>query len=405
MKPLVTLRIAARALRRNKLRSLLTMLGIVIGVAAVITTVSIGAGARAQVQAQIDSLGRNVILIFSGSVSRGGARGGMGSAATLTVEDAVAIGREVPGVVAVSPDQRVPAQVIFGNQNWYTMAMGEGANYLQIRQWPLARGDMFGEQHVRAAAKVAVIGQTVTEQLFGEGDPVGQTIRVGNVPVVVMGELTAKGNSVRGEDQDDIVLIPYTSLMRRIQGTTNLRGIIAQADDVGQLAVIQEQITSLMRQRHRISGTKEDDFTVRTQEEIAQTASETSRIMTVLLGAIASVSLVVGGIGIMNIMLVSVTERTREIGIRMAVGAKGHAILLQFLVEAIALSIVGGVLGIALGVASSKLVAIRMGWPTLTSFSSAVIAFLFSAAVGVFFGFYPARKASLMDPIEALRYE
>ncbi|MCC6355484.1 MAG: ABC transporter permease [Verrucomicrobiae bacterium] len=405
MKPLATVRIAGRALRRNKLRSLLTMLGIVIGVAAVITTVSIGAGARAQVQAQIDSLGRNVILIFSGSVSRGGARGGMGSAATLTVEDAVAIGREVPGVAAVSPDQRVPVQVIFGNQNWYTMAMGEGGNYLQIRQWPLSRGDMFGDQHVRASAKVAVIGQTVTEQLFGEGDPVGQTIRVGNVPFLVIGELAAKGNSVRGEDQDDIVLIPYTSLMRRIQGTTNLRGIIAQAEDTGQLSATQEQITSLMRQRHRISGTKEDDFTVRTQEEIAQTAGETSRIMTVLLGAIASVSLVVGGIGIMNIMLVSVTERTREIGIRMAVGAKGHAILLQFLVEAITLSIIGGVLGIALGVASSKLVAIRMGWPTLTSFSSAVIAFLFSAAVGVFFGFYPARKASLMDPIEALRYE
>ncbi|MBI5819663.1 MAG: ABC transporter permease [Verrucomicrobia bacterium] len=405
MKILATFKIALRALRRNKMRSLLTMLGIIIGVAAVITTVSIGAGAKAQVQAQIDSLGRNVILVFSGSVSRGGARGGQGSAGTLTLDDAVALKREIPGVALVSPDQRAPVQVILGNQNWSTMAMGEGTDYLEIRQWPIERGTMFTEQDVRAANKVAVIGRTVTQQLFGDANPLGQTVRVGNVPFVVIGELTAKGNNLRGEDQDDVVLMPHTSLMRRIQGTTNLRGIMAQARDADALNEIQQQMTALLRQRHRITGKKEDDFTVRTQQEIAQTASETSRVMTVLLGAIASVSLLVGGIGIMNIMLVSVTERTREIGIRMAVGAKGRVILLQFLLEAMTLSIIGGAIGIVLGVASSKLVAVKMGWPTLTSFTSGVLAFLFSAAVGIFFGFYPARKASRMDPIEALRYE
>ena len=405
MKTLATTRIALRALRRNKLRSLLTMLGIIIGVAAVITTVSIGAGAKAQVQARIDSLGRNVILIFSGSVTLGGARGGQGTAGTLTLEDAAAIRREVPGVVLVSPDQRAPVQVISGNQNWSTMAMGEGTDYLEIRQWPLARGAMFTDQDIRAANKVAVVGKTVTRQLFGNLNPLRQTIRVGNVPFVVIGELTAKGNNLRGEDQDDVVLMPHSSLMRRIQGTTNLRGIIAQARDADRLGEVQQQMTALLRQRHRITGTKEDDFTVRTQQEIAQTASETSRIMTVLLGAIASVSLLVGGIGIMNIMLVSVTERTREIGIRMAVGAKGRAILLQFLLEAMTLSIIGGAIGIVLGVAGSKLVAVKLGWPTLTSCTSGVVAFLFSAAVGIFFGFYPARKASRMDPIEALRYE
>ncbi len=405
MRIFATLKIALRALRRNKMRSLLTMLGIIIGVAAVITTVSIGAGARAQVQAQIDSLGRNVILIFSGSVSRGGARGGQGSAGTLTLDDAAALRREIPGVALVSPDQRAPVQVILGNQNWYTMAMGEGTEYLDIRQWPLARGAMFTDQDIRAANKVAVIGKTVTQQLFGDASPLGQTIRVGNVPFVVVGELTPKGNNLRGEDQDDVVLMPYTSLMRRIQGTTNLRGIMAQAQNADQLSQVQQQMTALLRQRHRIIGNKEDDFTVRTQQEIAQTASATSRIMTILLGAIASVSLLVGGIGIMNIMLVSVTERTREIGIRMAVGARARTILLQFLLEAMTLSVIGGAIGIGLGVASSKVVAVNMGWPTLTSFTSGLVAFLFSAAVGIFFGFYPARKASRMNPIEALRYE
>jgi putative ABC transport system permease protein len=381
------------------------MLGMIIGVGAVIAMVSIGNGAKAQVEAQIASLGQNVAMVYSGGVTRGGIHTGWGSAGTLTVDDATAIEREISEVIGVSPETRTSAQVASGNQNWSTQILGESEDYLQIRQWPLSEGSMFTAQDVRSANKVAIIGETIATQLFPDGDPIGQVIRIKNVPFVVVGILVAKGFSMQGSDQDDMVVVPYTSAMKRLQGSTNLRTINVQAVSSDALGYAQQQITELMRQRHRIGPGRDDDFNVRTQQEIAEAATATSRVMTALLAAIASVSLLVGGIGIMNIMLVSVTERTREIGIRMAVGAHGRDILLQFLIEAVSMSVLGGVVGIGLGVGVSKFLAIKNNWPTLTSVDSIIIAFLFSAGVGIFFGFYPAKKASQLDPIDALRYE
>jgi putative ABC transport system permease protein len=400
-----TVNVAFRALRRNKLRSVLTALGIIIGVAAVIAMVGIGNGAKAQVEAQIASLGENVILIFSGSTTSSGIRTGWGNAGTLKVEDAEAIRREVPGVVAVSEEVRSPTQVAAGNQNWLTQVLGESADYLDIRQWQLADGASFTPQDVRSANKVCVIGRTTATQVFGNDDPVGQVLRVKNVPFVVTGVLTPKGLSALGSDQDDVVIMPYTSATKRVIGGTNLRNINVQVGDARQLPAAQQQIISLLRQRHNIRAGKDDDFTVRGQQEIAEMATAQSKTMTVLLGAIAGVSLIVGGIGIMNIMLVSVTERTREIGVRLAVGAHGRDILTQFLIEAVALSSVGGIIGIVFGVGVSKVLSVYENWPTLISLSSIIVSFLFSAAVGIFFGFYPARKAAALDPIEALRYE
>ena len=400
-----TINVAFRALRRNKLRSVLTALGIIIGVAAVIAMVGIGNGAKAQVEAQIASLGQNVILVFSGSTTSSGIRTGWGSAGTLKVEDAEAIRREVSGVVAVSEEVRSPTQVAAGNQNWLTQVLGESADYLDIRQWQLADGASFTPQDVRSANKVCVIGRTTATQVFGNDDPVGQVLRVKNVPFVVTGVLTPKGLSALGSDQDDVVIMPYTSAMKRIIGGTTLRNINVQVGDARQLPAAQQQIISLLRQRHNIRAGRDDDFTVRGQQEIADMATAQSKTMTVLLGAIAGVSLIVGGIGIMNIMLVSVTERTREIGVRLAVGAHGRDILTQFLIEAVALSSVGGIIGIAFGVGASKVLSVYQNWPTLISLSSIIVSFLFSAAVGIFFGFYPARKAAALDPIEALRYE
>jgi putative ABC transport system permease protein len=400
-----TVRIALRALRRNKLRTGLTMLGIIIGVAAVVAMVGIGQGAKSQVEAQIASLGENVILIFSGSTTSSGIRTGWGSAGTLKIEDVDAIQREVPGVIGVSPEVRSAMQVAAGNQNWMTQILGEGPDYFTIRQWPLKSGTTFTDQDVRGANKVCVIGQTTARQLFGDSDPVGQIIRIKQVPFIIQGVLTPKGLSVMGSDQDDAVIMPYTSAMKRVMGQTMLRGISVQAESKGELPRVQQQIVSLLRQRHRIIFGKDDDFTVRSQEEIAETATETSRILAVLLGSIAGVSLLVGGIGIMNIMLVSVTERTREIGIRMAVGAHGRDILLQFLIESITLSSLGGIVGIGLGLFTSHLLSTLADWPALISPGAIIAAFLFSAAVGIFFGFYPARKAAALDPIDALRYE
>jgi putative ABC transport system permease protein len=387
------------------MRTLLTMLGMIIGVGAVIAMVSIGTGAKTQVEAQIASLGQNVVLVFSGSVTRSGIHTGWGSAGTLTIDDARAIAREITGVKAVSPEVRMGSQISAGNQNWFTSVLGESEQYLEIRQWPLAAGTMFTENDVRGANKVAVIGMTIVNQIFNDEDPIGQIVRIRNVPFVIVGVLSPKGLSLMGQDQDDVIIIPYTSAMKRIQGTTTLRSILVQADSLKNLPVVQQQLTELLRQRHKIGPGKDDDFTVRTQQEIAETATATSRIMTALLGSIASVSLIVGGIGIMNIMLVSVTERTREIGIRMAVGAKSRDVMLQFLIEAVTLSIIGGIIGIGVGVLASKIISSQMGWPVLTPLTSIVLAFSFSALVGVFFGFYPARKASMLDPIEALRYE
>ena len=400
-----TVNVALRALRRNKLRSFLTALGIIIGVAAVIAMVGIGNGAKAQVEAQIASLGENVILIFSGSTTASGIRTGWGNAGTLKIEDAEAIRREVPGVVAVSEEIRSTTQVAAGNQNWLTQVLGESADYLDIRQWQLADGASFTPQDVRSANKVCVIGRTTATQVFGNDDPVGQVLRIKNVPFVVTGVLTPKGLSAQGSDQDDVVIMPYTSAMKRVIGGTTLRSINVQVGDARSLPAAQQQIISLLRQRHNIRAGKDDDFTVRGQQEIADMATAQSKTMTVLLGAIAGVSLIVGGIGIMNIMLVSVTERTREIGVRLAVGAHGRDILSQFLIEAVALSSVGGIIGIAFGVGASKVLSVYQNWPTLISLSSIIVSFLFSAAVGIFFGFYPACKAAALDPIEALRYE
>jgi putative ABC transport system permease protein len=400
-----TINVAFRALRRNKLRSALTALGIIIGVAAVIAMVGIGNGAKAQVEAQIAGLGQNIILVFSGSTTSSGIRTGWGGAGTLKIEDAEAIRREVSGVTAVSEEVVSTTQVAAGNQNWFTRIYGESADYLDIRQWPLADGAPFTPQDVRSANKVCVIGRTTATQIYGNDDPIGQVLRVKNVPFTITGVLTPKGLGAQGVDQDDIVIMPYTSAMKRVAGGTTLRNINVQVGDANQMDGAQKQIIDLLRQRHNIRPGRDDDFTVRSQQEIADAATATTNVMTGLLGAIAGVSLVVGGIGIMNIMLVSVTERTREIGTRMAVGAHGRDILTQFLIEAISLSSVGGIMGIIIGIAAAKTIAITRHWPALISPGSIVIAFLVSAAVGIFFGFYPARKAAALDPIEALRYE
>jgi putative ABC transport system permease protein len=405
MRYFVILKVAFRALRRNKMRTVLTMLGIIIGVGAVIAMVGIGNGAKAQVQARIAALGENVIMVFSGSVNRGGVFTGFGGAGTLTVEDALAMEKEVPGVSAVSPEVRSGAQIMAGNNNWSTQVMGEGVGYLAIRQWDIADGTMFTDADVRAAAKVCILGKTTAEKLFPDEDPVGKTIRIKNVPVKVLGVLRPKGVSMMGSDQDDTVIVPYTTGMKRFAGVTTLRSINVQSATAEQMTEVQNGIAELLRQRHRIQPGRDDDFMMRNQQEIAEAMSATTDVMTALLAAIASVSLLVGGIGIMNIMLVSVTERTREIGIRMAVGARGRDILLQFLIEAIVLSSTGGMLGILCGVGGAKLITMIKQWPTLVSPQSILIAFAFSAVVGVFFGFYPARKASQLDPIDALRYE
>ncbi len=397
-----TVKVALRALRRNTMRSILTALGIIIGVGAVIAMVSIGNGAKAQVEAQVASLGENVITVFPGSFTSGGMRSGWGSASTLTIEDAEGIAREVANAVAVSPEVRDRSQVLANGLNWNTMIMGESPDYPSIRMWTVAEGAMFTDQDVRSVAKVAVLGKTVVDQLFPDGDPLGKTIRIRNIPFKVVGVLAAKGFNLFGQDQDDTVVIPYTSHLKRVSHHTNLNSILVQAASADAIDKVQRDITDLLMQ-HR--NGRDQDFTVRNQIEFAEAATATSKTMTLLLGAIACVSLVVGGIGIMNIMLVSVTERTREIGIRLAVGAHGRDVLLQFLIEAVILSSLGGIIGILVGVGSSELVSFKTGWPILVSTTSVVVAVAFSAAVGMFFGFYPARKAAQLDPIDALRYE
>ena len=402
MRFLNVIKVALRALRRNALRSVLTALGIIIGVAAVIVMVSIGNGAKSQVEASIANLGQNIITVFPGNFTTGGVRGGFGSASSLTVEDVQAIQREVAGIAALSPEMNDRAQVLANGLNWNTSIRGEDVSYLDIRLWSVSEGTMFSELDVRSASKVCVIGKTVATQLFPDIDPVGQSLRIRNIPFKVMGVLATKGFNYFGQDQDDAVIIPYTSHIKRIARRPNLNSIVIQAQAPGLMAGIQQEITDLLQQRR---NGREPDFTVRNQQELAEAATATTKTMTVLLGAIAGVSLIVGGIGIMNIMLVSVTERTREIGIRLAVGAHGRDVLTQFLVEAIILSVMGGTLGVALGVGASQLVSKLNNWPVLISSSAIIGAVAFSAAIGVFFGFYPARKAAQLDPIEALRYE
>jgi putative ABC transport system permease protein len=402
-----TIRTAVRALGRNKLRSALTALGIIIGVGAVISMIGIGNGAKAQVEAQVASLGQNVVMVYpSSSSSSSGVRLGYGSAVSLSLEDAEAIEEEIEQVNAVSPEYYAYLQATAGNQNWKTKLYGESEDFFAIRQWRIIDGEAFTEADVRSANKLAVLGETTVQQLFGEDDPIGETVRIQNVPFTVVGVLEAKGFSVKGHDQDNVIIVPHTTALKRLIGkNTPLYGINLQVTDASVLEEAKDQITGLLRQRHRISSSKEDDFVVRSQQEIAETATATTRTMTILLGAIASVSLLVGGIGIMNIMLVSVTERTREIGIRMALGARQRDILRQFLIEAFTLSSLGGVIGIVVGTTISKVLASAARWPTLISADAIAVAFLFSAAVGIFFGYYPARKASQLDPIDALRYE
>jgi putative ABC transport system permease protein len=402
MRVFATFRIALRALRRNKMRTLLTMLGIIFGVAAVITTVSLGRGAKAMVEAQVASLGQNVLQVFPGSLSTGGARGGWGSRSTLTPEDAQAVLRETPNVVAVSCEVRDRSQILANGLNWNTQVLGESPEYLSVRSWELSSGAMFTDADVRSAAKVCILGKTVVDQLFSGEDPVGQTIRIRDIPFKILGVLQPKGFNFFGQDQDDTVIIPYTSSMRRFSGNDYLRAILIQVDRAENMDRIQEEVTALLQQRR---GNREPDFTIRSQAEIANVVNESSKTMRSLLAAIATVSLIVGGIGVMNIMLVSVTERTREIGIRMAIGARGHDVMLQFLIEACTLSTVGGGLGVLFGLIASKLLTYLKQWPTLTPMEWVIAAFATSAIVGIVFGFYPARKASRLDPIEALRYE
>jgi putative ABC transport system permease protein len=399
------LRVAVRALSRNVLSTFLTMLGIIIGVAAVTAMVSIGTGASVQMERQVAELGQNVIIVLSGSLSRGGVFSGMGGAATLTPEDAVAVSRELDGVLYVSPEVRSAAQLTAGDANWNAIVMGESESYPNLRRWPLAEGEFFTALDVRNAARVVVLGRTTSRKLFENANPVGQTIRIKGVPFTVVGLLASKGSNMMGQDQDDVALMPFTTAMRRVFGQTNLRLINVSAAAPDRIRDVAAQITALLHQRHRIQPEQDDDFMLRTQEEINAFATSTTTIMTALLGTIAAVSLLVGGIGIMNIMLVSVTERTREIGIRLAVGARQRDIMEQFLAEALLLSLAGGVIGIGAGVGAAALVAHELHWPTLTPPYAVIGAFLFSAAVGVFFGYYPARKAARLDPIAALHFE
>jgi putative ABC transport system permease protein len=403
-------RIAVRALRVNKLRSALTMLGIVIGVGAVITMVAVGAGAQARVAEQIQSLGSNMIIVLSGSVLAGGVRMGSGSQLTITEDDAWAIQREIAAVAAAAPTSRGGAQVVYGNLNWATGIQGVTLEFFTTREWDVADGRLFSQEEIDGAGKVALVGQTVAGNLFGDGEPLGQVIRIKNVPFTVIGVLERKGQTTFGQDQDDTVLIPLSTAKKKVLGASQ-----ANARSVGSIAVkvrearampeAEQEIRGLLRQRHRLQPFQDDDFNIRNLTEVLQSQEASSRVLTLLLAAIASVSLLVGGIGIMNIMLVSVTERTREIGLRMAVGARGRDILLQFLVEAVTLSLIGGVVGITMGLAGSYAIAYFAQWRTLVSTEAVVVAFGFAAAVGVFFGFYPARKAAALNPIDALRYE
>ena len=410
MNLLALLRVALRALAVNKLRSLLTMLGIIIGVGAVIVMIAVGSGAQARVEEQIRSLGSNLLLILSGATTSGGVRMGFGSNLTLTEDDAAAIPREIPEVMA-APALRGSAQIVWGNQNWSTIIFGVTPEYLEVRQWEIAAGRSFDATDMAGAAKVCLIGQTVARQLFGGVDPVGQSIRVRRVPFTVIGVLVGKGQSMMGSDQDDLVIMPISTARKRVLGAANLAKqrsvgtIWVKVPEGNDMKAAEEQVRALLRQRHRLQPGQDDDFSLRNLEEVAAAQEASSRVLALLLAAVASVSLVVGGIGIMNIMLVSVTERTREIGLRRAVGARTRDILGQFLVEAVTLSLIGGLAGILLGVGAAYAIAQFAGWRIVLSPDAVILAVAFAFAIGVFFGFYPARKAAYLNPVEALRFE
>ena len=414
MSILMIFRIAFKALGRNKLRTALTMLGMIIGVGAVITMVALGTGAQTSIDAQIQSAGTNMVIVTAGNFTQGGVRQGQGNASTLVPDDATAIS-QLPGVQYTAAGFNTRGQIVAGNQNWNTQVQGTDVDFPQIRSWPTSIGQFFTPQDVATAAKVAVIGNTVRDQLFGPGeDPTGQIIRISsggnganvqNQPFTVVGVMGVKGQSSVGQDQDDVIFVPYSTVMKKLRGVTNIQQVTVSAASAGGTTQVADAIANLLRVRHKIQPGDPDDFMVRTMDEIASVRKETTQTMTALLASIAGVSLLVGGIGIMNIMLVSVTERTREIGLRMAIGARGSDVLLQFLVEAVVLSAFGGSIGIALGFGLSKGLTFWMQWPTQVSADAVAVSFAFAAATGVFFGFYPARKAAALDPIEALRFE
>jgi putative ABC transport system permease protein len=405
MSIIMIFRIALKALGRNKMRTALTMLGMIIGVAAVITMVALGTGAQTSIEAQIQSAGTNMIIVSAGNFSAGGVRQGQGNASTLVPDDAAAITR-LPGVQYTAAGSNTRGQIIAGNQNWGTQIQGTDVDLPLIRSWPTTLGAFFTPQDVTTASKVAVLGATVRDQLFGpDTNPVGQVVRIQNQPFTVAGVMASKGQSSVGQDQDDVVYVPYTTVMKKLKGVTFIQNVTVSASSAGDVSRVADSIATMLRVRHKIQPGDPDDFMVRTMEEMASVRKEATQTMTALLASIAGVSLLVGGIGIMNIMLVSVTERTREIGLRMAIGARGRDVLLQFLVEAVVLSLFGGSIGIGLGFALSQGVTFWMQWPTAVSPNAVAVAFGFAAATGVFFGFYPARKAAALDPIDALRFE
>ena len=413
MSVIMVFRVALKALGRNKMRTALTMLGMIIGVAAVITMVALGTGAQTSIEAQIQSTGTNMIIVSAGNFSQGGVRQGQGNASTLTPDDATAISR-VDGVQYIAPGVNTRGQLIFGNQNWNSQIQGTDVDFPLIRSWPATMGTFFTPQDVATAAKVVVLGSVVRDQLFGpDANPVGQVIRIANTtaqgqashPFTVAGVMLSKGQSGVGQDQDDVVFVPYTTVMKKMRGITFIQQVAVSAASASDTSATADRIAALLRTRHKIQPGDPDDFMVRTMEEMAAVRVQATQTMTALLASIAGVSLLVGGIGIMNIMLVSVTERTREIGLRMAIGARGRDVLMQFLVEAVVLSLFGGAVGIALGFGLSQGVTLWMNWPTAVSPGAVAVAFGFAGAIGVFFGFYPARKAAALDPIDALRFE
>jgi putative ABC transport system permease protein len=405
MKPATLIRIATQSILKNKMRTLLTMLGIVIGVAAVIVMVAVGQGAQSRIEEQIGNLGTNMIVVTPGASQLGGVSQGAGTFNRLTVADAEKLERESLLISAVSPVIFARVQVIGGQGNWRSMGNGVATDYFIIRDWAAASGSLFGEADLRAMRKVAVLGSTVAENLFPSGDAVGQQVQLRNVPFTVVGVLAPKGQTASGSDQDDVIIVPYTTAQNRLSGRARIGQILASTSSPADIPAAQEEMRAILRESHGLGDADDDDFTIRNQNELAEAASGTTRVMSWLLAAIASISLLVGGIGIMNIMLVSVTERTREIGIRLAIGARGSDVLTQFLVESVVISVLGGLIGLAVGLAGAALLGHLTGWSTATSPQAVLIAVGFSAAVGVFFGFYPARQAASLDPIQALRYE